>query len=309
MSAKQDCSIRIILNGKAAADPQLREAVSIMRERGFSIEIRVTWEFGDAARFSNEAVEEGIDIVVAAGGDGTVNEVVTGMLQSEESTETRLGILPFGTANDLASGCGIPVGDPLAALELVTKLKPTKIDVGEVNRKYFVNVASAGFGAEVTARTPPEMKRVFGGAAYSLMGLVMALKMTDWKTRVTIGEQQSEGDMVVLAVGNGRQAGGGYEVTPHAELDDGLLDLMVVHDIEVPQFGVLLNELNDLQNPENRFVSYRQLSSFVVETEEEIQLNLDGEPIQDHRFEFSVVPQRIPLLIPARGQHLERGEA
>ncbi len=297
MSHEDHTLIWIILNGKAAADQGLRNAVEVMRSRGYAIEIRVTWESGDAARYAVEAVQKNVGVIVAAGGDGTVNEVVTGMVQAGESPSSSLGVLPFGTANDFAVGCGIPTGDPLAALELVTSHAPKLVDVGVVNERCFFNVATAGFGAEVTVQTPVGMKRALGGTAYSLQALVMALKMTAWQTRVTIGDDQEEGAMIVLAVGNGRQAGGGYQLTPHAVLDDGLLDLMVVHDVELTRIGEILNELNDARNPANSFVHYLQAKSFVVETEEPIQMNLDGEPIRSSRFEFSVLHKRIPLIV------------
>jgi len=290
--------IRVIVNGKAASDPALRQAVETLRIQGRQIEVRVTWEAGDAARFAREAEQAGIDRVVAAGGDGTINEVVAGLLEAGDSPTTKMAILPYGTANDFATGCGVPIGDPLAALQLAVTEPARLVDVGIVNGRPFINVATAGFGAEVTAQTPVEMKRALGGAAYSLMGLVQALKMTAWQTRVIVDDEVSEGAMIVLAIGNGRQAGGGYQLTQHAVLDDGLLDLMVVHDVEFPRFGELLNELQEPQNPQNTFVHYRQVKELTVETDDPIQMNLDGEPMRDRRFEFSLLPQRIPLIIP-----------
>ncbi len=122
----------------------------------------MTWEVCDAARYAGEAVRDGIDVVTAGGGDGTVNEVVNGILLVDESPSIAMGIVPYGTANDFATSCGILTGNPLAALTLLTDREPTKIDVGKVNDHFFINVTTGGFGAEVTAATPTEMKKVLG---------------------------------------------------------------------------------------------------------------------------------------------------
>ncbi len=300
MLEKDSKDLRLVVNGKAAGDPKLREAVSSMRDKGHKVDVRVTWEYGDAQRLAAEAVDDGVGIVVAAGGDGTVNEVATGMLQDNAAPNSCLGILPYGTANDLATSLGIPPRDPLAGFDVICAATPRPIDVGIVNGKHFVNMVTAGFGAEVTAQTPLEMKRVLRGAAYSLTGLVMAAKMNSWKIKVRLPDAEVEGDMIVLAVGNGRLAGGGYKLAPHAHMDDGLLDLIVIHDIELPRIGELLTELNDVQNPDNSFVHYLQIPSLKVHSDEPIQMNLDGEPIRDTEFAFELLPKCLNILAPVQ---------
>ena len=149
-------SIRIVIHGKAAGRMDVREAVKAARARGHRVEVSVTWEAGDAARLAELAVAAGQAIVVAGGGDGTVNEVATGLMRASSSADCRpaIGILPLGTANDLAHACGIPL-DPAEALRLVTDGHPQPIDVGRVQDRVFVNVATGGFGTQVTLETPP----------------------------------------------------------------------------------------------------------------------------------------------------------
>ena len=172
------------------------------------------------------------------------------------------------------------------------------IDVGKVNDRLFVNVASGGFGAEVTANTPMGMKRAIGGAAYSLMGLVTAAKMNPYECRFTAPDGTvHEGLLLVLAVGNGRQCGGGYQVTPRAVLNDGLLDVMAIHDVELSQLGMVLNELLDLTADTNRFVTYLQVPAFSFEASRPLQLNLDGEPYSDTSFRFEVLPKSLPFIL------------
>lgn len=291
-------TLRLIVNGKAAGDPALRPAVAQIRDDGYTLEVRVTWEGGDAARYAAEAVSDGVDVVIAGGGDGTINEVAGGMLTAPEPLNTALAVVPYGTANDFATGLGILKGDPLAALRLAAEGEPTRIDVGRVNGRIFVNVTSGGFGAEVTANTPPQLKKALGGVAYSLMGVVTAAKMNPIPCRVTGPDGESrEGNLLLMAVGNGRQCGGGYQVTPSALLNDGLLDVVVVHDADISQFGSVLSELMDLTNPDNQFVAYAQVPSFSLEASTPLQLNLDGEPYRDTAFRFDVLREVLPFIL------------
>lgn len=298
MSANAEQWLRVIVNGKAAADPLLRPAISLLREKGHRIEVRVTWEAGDATRYAREATTEGVEVVVAAGGDGTINEVAKGILSADTAATTAMGVIPYGTANDFATGMGILKGDPLKALHLAAEGDATPIDVGKVNDRIFVNVTSGGFGAEVTANTPAELKKALGGAAYSLMGIVTAAKMNPYECRFTGPDGTVHAGMLLLmAVGNGRQCGGGYQVTPHALLDDGLLDVVVVHDAEVTQLGLVLSELLEMTADSNQYVTYKQVATFSLESSRPLQLNLDGEPYRDTIFQFEVLPQALRFVL------------
>jgi len=291
-------TMRLVVNGKAAGDQALRAAVADVRDNGHQLEVRVTWEHGDAARYAADAVREGVDVVIAAGGDGTINEVADGLLSADGSSETALAVVPYGTANDFATGIGVLKGDPLKALLLAAEGAATPIDVGRVNGRIFVNVTSGGFGAEVTANTPPQMKKALGGAAYSLMGLVTAAKMNPYECKFTVPDGTVyEGSLLLMAVGNGRQCGGGYQVTPNAILNDGLLDVVAVHDAELQQLGMVLNELLDLTAETNQFVTYKQVPGFSLETSRPLQLNLDGEPYLDTSFQFELLPEALPFIL------------
>jgi lipid kinase YegS len=291
--------MRMILNGKEAANLALREAVSQIRERGYSVEVRVTWEAGDAARFASEAIEDGLGTIIAAGGDGTINDVVNGLMKTDEHPDISLGIVPLGTANDFATGCGIPTDNLLDALRLAAEGDAQRLDVGKVNDRFFINVASGGFGAEVTTKTPKDMKKILGGMAYSLTGLVMAVSMTPYRGKLSVpGEATKYGELVYLAVGNGRQAGGGLQVAPQAYLNDGLLDVLGIRYVEPREFGVLMTELMHVGDEHNRYVFSRRLSSFTLHTMDWMQFNLDGEPLQGTTFEFDTLPQCLPVILP-----------
>jgi diacylglycerol kinase family enzyme len=103
--------------------------------------------------------------------------------------------------------------------------------------------------------------------------------------------------MLAMAVGNGTQCGGGFQVAPRALLNDGLLDVMVVHDVEIAVLGTVLSELLTLGAEENKFVAYAQVPSLKIESARPLQLNLDGEPIQDTVYQFEVLPRRLPAIL------------
>ncbi|HEX7024544.1 MAG TPA: YegS/Rv2252/BmrU family lipid kinase, partial [Gemmatimonadales bacterium] len=141
----------------------LREAVGRLRAGGHRVWPRLTFERGDARRFAEDAAQARCDVVVAAGGDGTVNEVVNGIVRCR--WQPRLGIVPVGTANDFASGLGLPSAVP-DAVGVAVQGRPLAVDVARVNRRYFINVSTGGFGAEATAASPTEQKRKLGAFAY-----------------------------------------------------------------------------------------------------------------------------------------------
>jgi len=296
----------LVLHGKAAARDDVREAVRAVRKDGYRVDVRVTWESGDASRAAREATETGYGVVVAGGGDGTVNEVVTGMTErTAGSSASVLAVLPLGTANDLAHACGIPL-DPLEALRLAVSGPTAVVDVGHANERCFVNVATGGFGTRLTVATPSELKKIFGGAAYLLTGLTHFDSVRPEHGRLSGPAFAWEGAFLVLAVGNGRQAGGGRQLCPEALLDDGLLDVSLLPHVpkqDVPEvLRVLLRE--GLAGFRRTLVSAR-VPWLEIETNEPLQINLDGEPLTGTRFRFEVLPRRLPMRLPVACPLLE----
>lgn len=159
----------LILNGKSADNEQLREAIMLLRDEGIKIHVRVTWEKGDAARFVDEARQLGVATVIAGGGDGTINEVATALIQCEGNVIPALGILPLGTANDFATSVGIPVALD-KALKLAIAGNAIEIDIAQVNKETcFINMATGGFGTRITTETPEKLKAALGGVSYIIM--------------------------------------------------------------------------------------------------------------------------------------------
>ena len=286
----------LVLNGKSAGKEDVRTAVNRLRSEGYSIEVRVTWEGGDANRFAQEATRIENSVVVAGGGDGTVNEVLGGLLESGRNAT--MAILPLGTANDFATSANIPIGDPYAALKLAATGNAFAVDVGLANGYRFLNLASGGFGAEVTTQTPIELKNTVGGGAYALMAILLAMKAHPYRGKLITPDKTYEGSMVMMAVGNGRQAGGGAHMTPHAFIDDGLFDVMIVPNHEHARFAHLLTDMLELRHGETTEFHYLRLSRFSLESDDMLQFNLDGEPVRDNRFEFNLLPGALRIVLP-----------
>ena len=286
--------IQVILNGKAAGNDTLQTAIARQRAIGHTIEVRVTSEKGDARRFVAETSE--MDLLIVAGGDGTLNEVVHGLMDLSEVARPVLGVVPLGTANDFATGCGIP-HDPDQALALCMEGKEVPIDVGKANEHWFLNAASIGFGAEITATTPPELKNLLGPVAYGVMGAILAMNVHHYRGTLTLPDREITGSGPMAIVGNGRQAGGGLQVTPRARVDDGLLDVLAVRDIPALALLTAARELQEL-SPDGEYISYWQTPWAEVHTEAAIPVNLDGEPMQFSSVRYEAVPRAIRLIVP-----------
>jgi lipid kinase YegS len=294
--------VHLILNGKVAGNDALRAAVARQRAAGHRIEVRVTWEKGDARRFVSEAGE--VDLVVAAGGDGTLNEVLHGLMDLSEAARPILGIVPLGTANDFATGCGIP-RDLAKALALCIRGEAVPIDVGKANDHWFINAASSGFGAQITATTSPELKHLLGPAAYTVMGAILAINLHHYQGRLSLPDREITGSGPVAIVANGRQTGGGIQVAPHARIDDGLLDVLVVRQISPTALLAAARELQQLP-PDGEYISYWQTPWLEMHPEEAIPVNLDGEPLRFSAVRYEAVPKAVQLIVPPNCQLLSQ---
>lgn len=286
----------LILNGKKAGMPEIREAVQQLRNEGHEIHVRVTWEYGDCLRHVREASELGVERVIAGGGDGTVNEVANGLMSVPQDQRPSMGILPLGTANDFASACGVP-DSPLESLKLGLETEPHAVDIIQANDRYFINVASAGFGAVITKETPVELKNFLGGGAYTLMGVLKALNFTPYPVTLVAPNLELEGEIVVGAVCNGRQAGGGQVLAPEAYIDDGLMDVVVVLAFPILRIDQVFSELS---NPaeSGEFIKYFQTPWLEAGGKEPIPVNLDGEPYSHPEVRLEVIPNALRLAVP-----------
>lgn len=296
--------LRLILNGKSAGRVDVRSAVDAVRAMGHTVSVRVTYEGGDTARLAREALrdhaDDPIDVLVSAGGDGTIHEVVDGVLQQVpegEEVPFAFAVLPLGTANDFARHIRLDPADIPSCLRFAARAKPKLMDVGTVNGSVFVNMATGGFGTKVTSQTDPNLKRLFGGAAYLFTGLNRFSELAASEGRIEAENFSWEGSFLALAVGNGRRAGGGIRLCPKAKLDDGFLDLTILPMPDRGRVAELLSVLFE-GGPERlpEVAVMRKVRSVRIETRESLQMNLDGEPLHDRVLDVVTQPGRIKLI-------------
>ncbi|TKB44340.1 lipid kinase YegS [Thalassotalea mangrovi] len=292
-------AVRVLLNGKKAGLEEVRAAIDTGREQ-WPVEVRVTYESGDIERFVKEASEQGVRRIVAAGGDGTLNEAVSAMMLLDKDKRPELGIMPLGTANDFAVSAGIPE-NLTQALNLAITGESHWVDVAKANQHFYINVASGGFGAQVTSSTPTALKNFLGGGAYTLTGLLQAINFTPFPGVVEIDGAKEDINVIVAAVCNGRQAGGGQQLAPGAVIDDGLLDLVAISEFTPQAISEVLSELLEIQDSTQatgNFVKRIQAKSIRWRVDDPMPINLDGEPISAKDIEFSVVGKQIALVLP-----------
>lgn len=295
---------RLILNGKSGGNDAVREAVNALREQGVDLDVRVTWEGGDAERYVAEAIADGVETLIAGGGDGTLSEVATTLAHRDEDADAlpALALLPLGTANDFATAAGIPV-EPEAALALARAGQLRHIDLLKVTAEHgphwCANVATGGFGTQVTVETDEAMKRVLGGLAYVITGLSRVGRVEPLRARFSGPGFSWVGAFIALGLGNGRQAGGGQALCPEALIDDGLLDLTIIPELT----GAFASTLGALitggkQAALEQVAVRRQLPWVEIDVDQPITLNLDGEPETSRHFRIECVPARLRMHLP-----------
>ncbi|MBK0012612.1 lipid kinase YegS [Stenotrophomonas sp. S41] len=295
---------RLILNGKSAGNDDLRSAVGRWRGQGVQLEVRVTWEEGDAERYVAEAIDHGVDVIVAAGGDGTLSAVAETLAHREEPADTlpSLALVPMGTANDFATSVGIPT-EPSEAFALIGQVSARPIDLLRVDadgkRWWCANLASGGFGTQVTVETDAGLKKMLGGLAYVITGIAKLGRIEPITARLTGPDFEWEGGFIALGIGNGRQAGGGQQLCPQALIDDGLLDVTVVPELDGEVAATLGQMLTGGKDAALERVATRaQLPWLQIEAPQALTLNLDGEPVQAQRFRIDCVAGRVRMHLP-----------
>ncbi len=258
---------------------------------------------GHGTGLARQAAESGYERVAAAGGDGTISEIVNGLV----GTGAALGVVPIGTGNDFARGAGLPA-DPLRAAETVISGSIQKIDLGLINEKrYFINIAGIGFDAEV-ARAVNEYPKVLGGTLPYLAGILKTLwSFSPALMRVKIDLRELRQKVFLLAVANATTYGGGLKICPDARIDDGLFDICVAGEIGRLEIPVLLPKIyqgGHRHHPKVKILRARQIE---VHPSRLVAIHADGELIESQRFYCEIVPRAIDLIIPPAGGIFDGG--
>lgn len=239
-----------------------------------------------------------IDLVILAGGDGTLNAAVEGLID----TKLPLGILPLGTANDLARTLGIPESIP-EACQVIAQGKVEQIDLGWVNGKHFFNVASLGLSVQITQQLDKEVKRRWGVLAYAITALQVVLRTRPFGAEIRLNGNSMRVKTVQIAVGNGRYYGGGMVVADDATINDQRLDL---YSLEIRRWWEILTLLPAMrQGKQGKSPSVRILQGreFEISTRRALPINTDGEITTYTPAKFRLIPQALSVFVPQTAEH------
>lgn len=231
-----------------------------------------------AQKEAARATEAGFDLIVAAGGDGTINEIVSGM--SPFDKRPKLAIIPTGTTNDFARALKIPRNKPLAAVEMIGKNQTLNIDVGQVNdAEYFINIAAGGSLTELTYSVPSRLKTAFGYLAYLAKGVDLLPQIRKRKVKVTHDDGVFEGEISMFFAALTNSVGGFEKIAPDAKLDDGLFTLILVKTDNLFELLALISMVIKGSHVDDVNIEYLKSSQIKVEplTDKKMMINVDGE--------------------------------
>lgn len=230
--------------------------------------------------------------VIAAGGDGTINIVVNAMIQN--NIDLPIAIFPSGTANDFAYYFDIP-HDIESMVKVALEEHYTYADIGRVNAKYFVNVAAMGFLVDVSQKTDPNIKNTLGVISYYLKGVTEIPNLRPIPVKITSEEYTSEDRIYFMLVMNGRSAGGFKRIAPLAEVNDGLLDVMLFKEMPILELAPLLFNVMTGQHHENKNVEFFQTKRLLVESEQQVGTDIDGEKGAEFPLDIEVLPRKFRI--------------
>lgn len=297
---------RLIVNPQSGADraptllPLINERLRTLVD---DIDVTITTGAEDAARAAARAVEQRDDALYVAGGDGTLNMALRGVLASSAGPCTMpIGIIPFGTGNDFAKALGLGE-EPAAALEALLDRRVIDVDIGMLNDRPFVNTSAGGFVADVTAVLTEGLKDVTGKLAYLIGGARVLWGSEPFSARLTLPDLgrgidragveawAGEVELQMFAVCNARFIGGGYPIAPSALIDDGLLDVFLVKRMPLLEFIRVLQAIAAGEHLHDERVQHFRAAAFDLEFDRVVRVNTDGELLQADACHYRVRPR------------------
>ncbi|MCL4297898.1 MAG: diacylglycerol kinase family lipid kinase [Anaerolineae bacterium] len=293
--------IKVILNpygGRLPKEAKITLVEQALGQVSLDYHLELTTRRGQGIELARQAWLEGWPVVAAAGGDGMVNEVSNGLLQAAGEAEAgTLGIIPVGTANDLAEMLHIPF-DVKAACQRLAAGATRLIDVGEVNGHYFVNNSAVGLEPVVT-EAHDRMRWVKGNLRYILAALKTLAQARPWYMRLSWGDSSFEGFINLVSIGNSNRTGGFFYMTPHARPDDGLLDFIYAAGLSRWQMLQLLPQTFKGAHVHHPQVAYHQTASLSITASPPTLIQTDGEILPGNATEivYRLIPRKLRVIV------------
>ncbi|WP_096271557.1 diacylglycerol kinase [Paucisalibacillus globulus] len=290
---------RIIYNptsGREAFKKELPAVLEKLEKAGYEASAHATTGEGDAVKAARIAVERKYDIVIAAGGDGTINEVVNGL--AEQEYRPKLGVIPVGTTNDFARALTIPRDSIQKAVDVIIEDQSMLLDIGKVNDQYFINIAGGGKLTELTYEVPSKLKTMIGQMAYYFKGIEMLPSLKPARVKIEYDGNVIEEDIMLFLISNTNSVGGFEKLAPDACLDDGYFDLLILRKTNLAEFIRIASLALRGAHLEDKHVIYSKAKHIKVTPDEKMQLNIDGEYGGLLPGEFRNLQQHIDIFVP-----------
>jgi diacylglycerol kinase (ATP) len=270
---------------------------SRLRTVASELDVTVTAGAGDVGRAARRAAESA-DVVFVAGGDGTINQTLRGLMAADGAMPPiPIGIIPTGTGNDFARALGLDV-DPEKALDTLMDGRTVQVDVGTMNGVPFINASAGGFVADVSESVTEGLKDATGRLAYLVGGAKALLGSVPFAVRISVpgpGQEQRVAaeslEVRMFAVCNARFIGGGYPIAPAAMMDDGQVDVLVVPDMPMLEFVGVLQRIAAGEQREHPALLHFRASAFDFEFSRTIRVNTDGEVLETASAAYRIHPR------------------
>ena len=265
---------------------QISDTISFLSSHGWQTELKLTQAAGDARLLAREAVEQGINVVIAIGGDGTINEVI----QELAGSETALGVIPSGTVNVWAREVGIPL-DFAGAGDVLVSGQTRRVDLGKINDDYFLLMVGIGIDGEVTHAVEKKTAKRFGVLGYLFVGTWLGLGYPGFRTILQMDDKVIKTTPIQIIIGNTQLYAGAIKYTWQAKCDDGVLDVCIVRKSSMlGRIAVGISFL--LRNKEREhWVRYETSSTIEIRTQKPVAVQIDGDP------KGYTAPRRLPTIV------------
>lgn len=291
--------VRLIYNptaGREKIEKHIPMLLNRLEKAGYESSCIATEKRWSAAEEATRAAKNQFEVVIAAGGDGTIHEVINGLAQV--ANPPKLGIIPAGTTNDFARAMKIP-RDFSQACEIIAQGKTVSVDIGKVQDRYFINVAAAGLFAEVAYEAPSRLKSVMGPFAYYAKALekLSSLHQSFSLTIKTEDKEWTE-ELLLLIIANSVSVAGFQKFAPLAQLSDGLFDVLLIHKGNIPDLVQIAALAFRGEHIHDSRVTYFQAKSLEIQPSQPLSLNLDGEWGGECAGRFEIVPNFLEIFCP-----------
>jgi YegS/Rv2252/BmrU family lipid kinase len=283
--------------------PYLKTIFKYLKENGFNFKVSYTSHHGDAIELAQKAADKGMDLIVSIGGDGTVNEIVNGIMKSKN--DPSLGIIPLGWANDFIKSTDIP-SDIIKACKILVRGKIKKIDIGVINNQiYFANICGVGFDAEV-AHLANQLKNrhpnwnSLNAFVYVFATIKKLLSPFSCRNvKIKFDGQEIHSKILFIAVSNGKIYGGRFKITPEAILDDGLLEICLVEEMGRFKYLSIIPKVFKGTHASIKGINFYRAKEVVIQFSEPVLAQTSGEVIEGQKnYIITLLPKSLKLIVP-----------